>query len=157
LRFGAASQCCATVPGLAAHPRDPAILHRFHRAIFRSCAGAVETGTPQDLRDQADEGGCGRRREIGGRNQDALCAVVQGLDDAGNHIHPRHSGAMRTIDPGISRSRVRFAPRNDGEKLRMTPITATAVTAPPKSRIDWTRPVLWLFAAFMILLIVLPM
>jgi iron(III) transport system permease protein len=38
----------------------------------------------------------------------------------------------------------------------MTTITATTA-ATPKSRIDWTRPVLWLFAAFMILLIVLPM
>src|SRR4030095_3774038 len=26
---------------------------------------------------------------------------------------PRHSGAMRSIEPGISRFRVRFAPRND--------------------------------------------
>jgi iron(III) transport system permease protein len=36
-------------------------------------------------------------------------------------------------------------------------MTAIATTAPPKSRIDWTKPVLWLFAAFMIVLIVLPM
>ena len=36
----------------------------------------------------------------------------------------------------------------------MTAITATDT---PKSRIDWTRPVLWLFAAFMIVLIVLPL
>ena len=35
-------------------------------------------------------------------------------------------------------------------------ITITA-TDTPKSRIDWTKPVLWLFAAFMIVLIVLPM
>ena len=33
----------------------------------------------------------------------------------------------------------------------------TTITASPKSRIDFTRPVLWLFAAFMIVLIVLPM
>jgi iron(III) transport system permease protein len=33
-------------------------------------------------------------------------------------------------------------------------ITATEI---PKSRIDWTKPVLWLFAAFMIVLIVLPL
>src|SRR5947207_5878417 len=35
----------------------------------------------------------------------------------------------------------------------------TTVTAPdtPKSRIDWTKPVLWLFAVFMIVLIVLPL
>src|SRR5258705_3443687 len=38
----------------------------------------------------------------------------------------------------------------------MTTVTITA-TEPRKSRIDWTRPVLWLFAAFMIVLIVLPM
>ena len=60
-------------------PRDAAILHRLHRAIFRSCAGAVEAGTAEDFRHQADEGGCRGRREDGGRNQDALCAVVQGL------------------------------------------------------------------------------
>ena len=35
-------------------------------------------------------------------------------------------------------------------------ITITT-TDTPKSRIDWTRPVLWLFAAFMIVLIVLPL
>lgn len=34
---------------------------------------------------------------------------------------------------------------------------ALAATEPRKSRIDFTRPVLWLFAAFMIVLIVLPM
>src|ERR1041385_2817339 len=33
----------------------------------------------------------------------------------------------------------------------------TTTTDTPKSRIDWTRPVLWLFAAFMIVLIVLPL
>ena len=75
----AASKCRAAVPDLAAHPRDPAILHRLHRTIFRSRAGAVEAGTAQDLRHQADEGGCRGRREDGGRNQDTLCAAVQGL------------------------------------------------------------------------------
>src|SRR5258707_1025265 len=34
---------------------------------------------------------------------------------------------------------------------------AITATEPRKSRIDWTKPVLWLFAAFMIVLIVLPM
>ena len=38
----------------------------------------------------------------------------------------------------------------------MTTVTLTA-TEPRKSRIDWTKPVLWLFAAFMIALIVLPL
>src|SRR6478672_6317691 len=38
----------------------------------------------------------------------------------------------------------------------MTTITITAAEA-TKSRIDWTKPVLWLFAAFMIVLIVLPL
>src|SRR6476620_4818344 len=38
----------------------------------------------------------------------------------------------------------------------MTTITITAAEA-PKSRIDWTKPVLWPFAAFMIVLIVLPL
>src|SRR5438552_10118392 len=36
-------------------------------------------------------------------------------------------------------------------------MTTITTTASPKSRIDLTRPVLWLFAAFMIVLIVLPM
>jgi iron(III) transport system permease protein len=38
----------------------------------------------------------------------------------------------------------------------MTTVTLTA-TEPRKSRFDFTRPVLWLFAAFMIVLIVLPL
>src|SRR6476469_7530660 len=38
----------------------------------------------------------------------------------------------------------------------MTTVAITA-TAPKRSRIDFTRPVLWLFAAFMIVLIVLPL
>src|SRR2546423_455582 len=44
------------------------------------------------------------------------------------------------------------APRNDGEHM-----TLTTDIAPANPRIDWTRPVLWLFAAVMIVLIVLPM
>src|SRR5579859_7934107 len=36
-------------------------------------------------------------------------------------------------------------------------MTITGSIATPKTRIDWTKPVLWLFAAFMIALIVLPM
>src|SRR5438876_10325661 len=36
-------------------------------------------------------------------------------------------------------------------------MTTITTTASPKSRIDLTRPVLWLFAAFMIVLIVLPL
>src|SRR5215217_1878971 len=36
-------------------------------------------------------------------------------------------------------------------------MTAITTADTPKSRLDWTRPVLWLFAAFMIVLIVLPM
>jgi iron(III) transport system permease protein len=36
-------------------------------------------------------------------------------------------------------------------------MTVTAGIAAPRSRIDWTKPVLWLFAAFLIALIVLPM
>src|SRR6478672_761316 len=38
----------------------------------------------------------------------------------------------------------------------MTTVTITAAE-PKRSRIDWTKPVLWLFAAFMIVLIVLPL
>src|SRR6186997_2517345 len=38
----------------------------------------------------------------------------------------------------------------------MTTVAIT-VTEPRKYRFDWTKPVLWLFAAFMIVLIVLPM
>ena len=36
-------------------------------------------------------------------------------------------------------------------------MTITTTDSRRKSRIDWTKPVLWLFAAFMIVLIVLPM
>ena len=36
-------------------------------------------------------------------------------------------------------------------------MTITATTDTPKPRIDWTKPVLWLFAAVMIALIVLPL
>ena len=43
IRQRAASQRRAAVSGLAAHPRNPAILHRLHRAIFGACAGAVRS------------------------------------------------------------------------------------------------------------------
>ena len=36
-------------------------------------------------------------------------------------------------------------------------MTIATDTAPPKAKIDWTKPVLWLFAAVMMVLIVLPM
>jgi iron(III) transport system permease protein len=36
-------------------------------------------------------------------------------------------------------------------------MTITAPIEPAKARIDWTKPVLWLFAAFLLVLIVLPM
>src|SRR6476661_1471833 len=36
-------------------------------------------------------------------------------------------------------------------------MTLSTSIAAPKSRFDWTAPVLWLFAAFMIVLIVLPL
>src|ERR1700726_4512515 len=36
-------------------------------------------------------------------------------------------------------------------------MTITGSIDTPKRRIDWTKPVLWLFAAVMIVLIVLPM
>ncbi len=65
LCVSAAPECRTAVPGLAAYPRDPAILHRFHRAIFGPRAGAVEAGTAEDFRHQADEGRCGGRREDG--------------------------------------------------------------------------------------------
>jgi hypothetical protein len=75
----AASERRAAVPGLAAHPRNPAILYRLHGAVFGACAGAVEAGTAEDFRHQADEGGCGRRRGHDRRDQDALCKTVSGL------------------------------------------------------------------------------
>ena len=82
LRVGAASECRAAVPGLVSHPRDPAILLRLHRAIFGPCAGGAASRPAETHRHQADEGRSGRRRENGGRNQDALCAAVQGLDSS---------------------------------------------------------------------------
>ena len=40
----------------------------------------------------------------------------------------------------------------------MTIATASATAAEsPKAKIDWTKPVLWLFAACLVVLIVLPM
>src|SRR5271154_6388509 len=36
-------------------------------------------------------------------------------------------------------------------------MTITAPIAPAKAKIDWTKPVMWLFAAFLLVLIVLPM
>src|SRR5215470_1363731 len=36
-------------------------------------------------------------------------------------------------------------------------MTITSTAESPKSRIDWSKPVLWLFAAFLVALIVLPM
>src|SRR6185436_6798965 len=85
-----------------------------------------------------------------------------GFDDAGRHTHRRHSGVVRRTRPGIPRFsgaqlrtvvRCFASPRNDGEKIRMT----TTTTDTPKPRIDFTRPVLWLFAAVMIVLILLPL
>src|SRR5882757_1816821 len=36
-------------------------------------------------------------------------------------------------------------------------MTITTTTQTPRAKIDWTKPVLWLFAAFLVLLIVLPL
>src|SRR3954465_14106999 len=36
-------------------------------------------------------------------------------------------------------------------------MTTISATAAPRVKIDWTRPVLWLFAAFLVVLIVLPL
>src|ERR1700730_8771031 len=46
------------------------------------------------------------------------------------------------------------APQNDE---RNRPMTITTTTDTPRTKIDWTKPVLWLFAAFLVLLIVLPL
>ena len=59
-RERAASERRTAVSGLVAHPRDPTIFHRLHRAIFGSPAGDTEARPPQDRRHQADEGGPGR-------------------------------------------------------------------------------------------------
>src|SRR5712671_7218248 len=36
-------------------------------------------------------------------------------------------------------------------------MTTIATTATPRAKIDWTKPVLWLFAAFLVILIVMPL
>ena len=36
-------------------------------------------------------------------------------------------------------------------------MTLAADIAPAKAKLDWTKPILWLFAAVMIVLIVMPM
>ncbi len=91
-------------------------------------AGAVEAGTPQDFRHQADEGGCGGRREDGGRDQDALCEVVQGLRMriAAPHLvipgwRREATETIRCADCASGEFEIRArstlrSPRNDGEK-----------------------------------------
>src|SRR6476659_7933629 len=53
------------------------------------------------------------------------------------------------------------SPRKGGARERSRvggySMTLTTTTDAPEARIDWTRPVLWLFAACLIVLIVLPM
>src|SRR5215471_1393327 len=128
LRLRATSKRRKTVPGLAAHARDPAILHRFHRAILRAHAGHLEAGTPQNFRHQADEGGPGRRRSHERRDQDALCEAVQSL----------------TL---MVRGQIGLADN----------MTIAIEAEQAKSRFDWTAPVLWLFAIVLIALILLPL
>src|SRR5450631_2071120 len=113
----AAPQCRTAVPGLAAYARDPAVLHRFHRAVFRACAGAGEAGPAEDFRHQADEGGCRRRREDDGRNQDALCETVSGLMlhslNTPSSFRDARSAGPESRDSGF----VLRTPRNDEEFL----------------------------------------
>src|SRR5258708_3831793 len=58
---------------------------------------------------------------------------------------------MVVMDSGLALR----APRNDERNGPMTITTTTTDT--PRAKIDWTKPVLWLFAAFLVLLIVLPL
>src|SRR6201985_347120 len=68
---------------------------------------------------------------------------------------------VRRTRPGISRFRVRasLAPEyRPSEKKTEIPVTILQQNIEsPKTKIDWTKPVLWLFAAIMIVLIVLPL
>ena len=69
---------------------------------------AVETGTPQAFRHQADEGGRCRRRGHDGRDQDALCAVVQECEFGESCLltSPRLREGRRAA-PGERTSRIR--------------------------------------------------
>ena len=106
-------------------PRNPAILHRLHRAIFGARAGAVEAGAAEDFRHQADEGRRRRRREDDGRDQDALCEAVSGVGIACSAAHHRHSGMVAQDQTRISstprcrdrthRFALRQSPRNDAQ------------------------------------------
>src|ERR1700687_1037527 len=65
---------------------------------------------------------------------------------------------VRRTRPGISRFRVRCSasPRTHGVgwmRMQMTITESTGINA----KIDWTKPVLWLFAACLIVLIVMPL
>jgi len=61
------------------HTRQTQQFNRFHRAIFGSCAGAIQARPPQDFRYQADEGRCRRGRGDDRGDQDALCEIVSGV------------------------------------------------------------------------------
>ena len=119
----------------------------------------VETRTAQAYRHQADEGGRRRRREDGGRNQDALRAVVQGVRV--RLMVRRRISAVSNHEATVCRLILRDAAKTP--LLRMREKSDRAENDPhqhhrrPKAKIDWTKPVLWLFAAVMIVLIVLPM
>src|ERR1700759_1704575 len=93
---------------MAAHTRDPAIFHRLHGAIFGPCPGSAEARTTEDLRYQADEEKCRRRRSHDRTNQDALRAAVSGLNrwvlakHEGIHLFLRKHGGRKKFAPLFS-------------------------------------------------------
>jgi len=80
IRHCAASKCRTAVSGVAAHPRNPAVLRRFHRTILGSRASASrKPGAAERFSDlklmKEDAAGV---EKMGGRNQDALMRSCSG-------------------------------------------------------------------------------
>ena len=79
LRVGAQPERGAAAAGLAAFARGPAAAGRLHRPAFGARPGHRQARAQEALRDQADEGRSGRRREDGRRDQGAVPEAVQGV------------------------------------------------------------------------------
>src|SRR5262249_22910772 len=84
------SQRGPAVLQLAALARGPAAPGRLCSPVFTERADRGKAGRPQARRNQADEGGSGRRREGGRRGQGTLRQNLRGVIERGR-------GTARTI------------------------------------------------------------
>ena len=124
-------------------PRDPAILRRLHRAVFGACAGAVEAGTAEDFRHQADEGGCRPAwRRWRKRSRRAMRGCF-GCDLCASATHAVIPGCVRTaqtqmrmrIDLEIPGSMLTHRPGMTKERSDMT-LTTTIDCTQSQNRLD---------------------